>query len=292
MPELPEVETIKRELKSEIINQRILDCEILRRDIIGYPLPEKFCRNLINERVLDVIRRAKYLIIVLSNGKRLIFHLRLSGRIFILKKPKIANPKQFLNSKLETFVFNEKAKFVRLIIELEDKLLLFSEPRALGRVYLIEEDERPRVLKGFFNLSYEPLSPEYDFAYFKDKIKNRKAKIKSVLLDQCICAGVGNIYSDEALFHAGIRPTRRANTLKTDEIFKLLLAIKQVLKKGIDECGTTVSDYRRTDGKTGNFQNFLYVYDQEGKPCKKCGARIVLTKVGNRSTRYCPKCQK
>ncbi|MEO0190453.1 MAG: bifunctional DNA-formamidopyrimidine glycosylase/DNA-(apurinic or apyrimidinic site) lyase [candidate division WOR-3 bacterium] len=294
MPELPEVETIKRELKSKIINEKIIGCEILRKDIIGYPAPDKFCRGIINETILNVTRRAKYLIIVLSNEKRLIFHLRLSGRITVLKNPKsqIPDPKQSLNSNLETIQFNEKAKFVRLIIDLEDKSLVFSEPRALGRVYLIKEDERPRVLKGFFNLSYEPLSPEYDFAYFKDKIKNRKAKIKSILLDQCICAGVGNIYSDEALFHAGIRPTRRANTLKTDEIFKLLLAIKQVLRKGIDECGTTVSDYRRTDGKTGNFQNFLYVYDQEGKPCKKCGARIVLTKVGNRSTRYCPGCQK
>ncbi len=294
MPELPEVETIKRELKSEIINQKITDCKIFRKDIVGYPAPDKFCKCIINETIINVTRRAKYLIIVLSNEKKLIFHLRLSGRIFVLKNPQfqISNPKQSLNSNLEIIQFNEKTKFVRLIIGLEDKLLVFCEPRALGRVYLIKENERPKILKGFFNLSFEPLSPEYDFNYFKDKIKNRKAKIKSVLLDQCICAGVGNIYSDEALFHAGIRPTRRANTLKTDEIFKLLLAMKQVLRKGIDECGTTVSDYKRTDGKSGNFQNFLYVYDREGEPCKKCGKTIVLTKIGNRSTRYCPKCQK
>lgn len=283
MPELPEVETIKRELKSEIINQRILNCEILRKDIIAYPEVEKFCKGLINEIVLDVARRAKYLIIVLSNGKRLIFHLRLSGRIFVREKT---------NKKGQKNGLVRESKFIRLIIELEKKWLIFSEPRALGRVYLIKENERPEVLKGFFNLSYEPISPEFDFQYFKDKLKNRKAKIKSILLDQSICAGMGNIYSDEALFHSGIRPTRRANTLKPEEIFKLLMAMKDVLRKGIDEFGTTVSDYKRTNGKSGNFQNFLYVYDREGKDCKVCGTKIVLTKVGNRSTRYCPKCQR
>ncbi|MCX7995349.1 MAG: bifunctional DNA-formamidopyrimidine glycosylase/DNA-(apurinic or apyrimidinic site) lyase [candidate division WOR-3 bacterium] len=291
MPELPEVETIKRELQPLIINQRIKDCKILRKDIIGYPSPERFCRGLINETIQDVIRRAKYLIIVLSNGKRLIFHLRLSGRIIVMDEEKDL-PLKCLESEFKKTQFSEKFEFARLIIKLENKYLIFSEPRALGRVYLIKEDEKPDVLKGFYNLSYEPLSPEYDFNYFKNKIRNRKAMIKSVLLDQSICAGVGNIYSDEALFHSGIRPTRRANTLKIEEIFKLFLAIKDVLRKGIDEFGTTVSDYKRTDGKSGNFQNFLCVYDREGKPCKKCGKEIIVKKIGNRSTRYCPECQK
>jgi len=289
MPELPEVETIKRELKPEIINRCIIGCKILRKDIIGYPDARTFLKGLMGETIIDVNRKAKYLIINLTNDKRLIFHLRLSGRIFVINNDKV------LKSKGE-IIFNdgivEKKKFIRLILELDDKLLIFSEPRVLGRAYLIKENERPQTLKGFFNLSYEPISPEYDFQYFKNKLKKKKAQIKSVLLDQCICAGVGNIYSDEALFHSGIRPTRRVNTLKTEEIFKLLMAMKDVLRKGIDECGTTVSDYKRTDGRTGNFQNFLYVYEREGAPCRVCGAKIVLTKVGNRSTRYCPKCQK
>jgi len=289
MPELPEVETIKRELKPEIINRRITGCKILRKDIIGYPEPEAFCKGIMDETIIDVERKAKYLIINLTNDKRLIFHLRLSGRIFVLNNDNVLKSKGEIRFN-DGFV--EKKKFIRLSLELEDKLLIFSEPRVLGRAYLIKGNERPGALKGFFNLSYEPISPEYDFQYFKDKLKKKKARIKSVLLDQCICAGVGNIYSDEALFHSGIRPTRRANTLKTEEIFKLLMAMKNVLRKGIDECGTTVSDYKRTDGRTGNFQNFLYVYEREGEPCRVCGARIVLTKVGNRSTRYCPKCQK
>ncbi|MEO0184666.1 MAG: bifunctional DNA-formamidopyrimidine glycosylase/DNA-(apurinic or apyrimidinic site) lyase [candidate division WOR-3 bacterium] len=310
MPELPEVETIKRELKPRIINQKIIGCRILRKDIIGHPTPKKFSQLIINETILDVQRRAKYLILVLSSEKKLIFHLRLSGKIFIFDakqalplqgsnhKFQMSNVKcQMKNGKISTYLKTknergEKLRFVRLIIKLENKWLIFSEPRALGRVYLIKKSERPNVLKGFFRLSHEPLSPEYDFQYFSNKIRNRKAKIKSVLLDQCMCAGVGNIYSDEALFHAGIKPTRKANTLETDEIFKLLMAMKQVLRKGIDEFGTTVSDYKRTDGKSGNFQKFLHVYDREGQPCRICGNTIVLTRIGNRSTRYCPKCQK
>jgi formamidopyrimidine-DNA glycosylase len=274
MPELPEVETIRRELKPKLINQRIIDCEIIRKDVIGHPKIESFSKSIINEKILDVQRRAKYLIIILSNNKKVIFHLRLSGSIIIKR----------CNAK--------KDRFTRLIIRLEKCQINFDEPRALGRVYALKDCETPEVLKGFFNLSYEPISPEYDFHYFQKMIIGRKTLIKSLLLDQRVCAGVGNIYSDEALFRAGIRPARKANTLRIEEIFRLLLALKQVLKEGIDEFGTTVSDYKRTSGNSGNFQNFLYVYDREGKPCKVCGKTIVLTRIGNRSSRYCPECQR
>ncbi|MGB9721526.1 MAG: bifunctional DNA-formamidopyrimidine glycosylase/DNA-(apurinic or apyrimidinic site) lyase [bacterium] len=274
MPELPEVETIKRELKPLIINRRIIGCEVLRKDIIGYPALNEFPQLLIGETILDIQRRAKYLIFVLSNDKRLLFHLRLSGAIIV----KNCNA--------------ENNRFTRLVIRLDNCQINFDEPRALGRVYCLKNNEQPGVLKGFFKLSYEPISPEYDFLYFKNKIAGRHAMIKSLLLDQRLCAGVGNIYSDEALFHAGIRPTRKANSLKTEELFSLLIALKKVLRTGIDEFGTTVSDYKRTDGKSGNFQKFLFVYDREGKTCKICGRTIALVKIGNRSTRYCPGCQK
>jgi len=282
MPELPEVETIKRELKPKIINRKIVSCEILRKDIIGYPTPKIFCKSIINESIVNVSRRAKYLIFELSNNKKLIFHLRLSGAIIYLRNPPVS---PFDKGRL-------KKKFARQVIQLNSGGIIFYEPRALGRIYLLREDEKPGVLKGFFNLSYEPISPEYDFNYFKNKIGNRKAMIKQLLLDQSVCAGVGNIYSDEALFRAGIRPTRRANTLNTEEIVKLLIALKDVLRKGIDELGTTVSDYKRTDGKSGNFQKFLYVYSREGESCRVCGRKIEIKKIGNRSTRYCPECQK
>ena len=274
MPELPEVETIRRELKPKIINQKIQDCIILRKDIIALPTPRKFCRSIVNEEITDVTRRAKYLILELTNYKKLIFHLRLSGVISL--------------KSCDT----EPERFTRAIIKLQDYQLFFNEPRVLGRIYLIKNDERPEILKGYLNLGYEPISPEFDFNYFRERIRSRKARIKSLLLDQHICAGVGNIYSDEALFHAGIRPLRRAYRLTIEETFKLLLSLKNVLNKAIDNFGTSVSDYKRTDGKDGNFQNFLFVYSNEGKPCRICGTEIILKKIGSRNTRYCPKCQK
>ncbi len=283
MPELPEVETIRRELQAKIINRKIIGCKILRKDVIGYPAPEIFCKAILNQSIIDICRRAKYLILELSNKKKMVFHLRLSGALIYQKDSSIlrSDNRKKLNK-----------KFVRLIVSLDRGSIIFYEPRALGRAYLIKENETPCALKGLFNLSCEPLSPEYDFNYFRNKLKNRKTSIKQLLLDQSVCAGVGNIYSDEALFRAGIKPTRKANTLNAEEVFKLLIALKDVLKKGIDEFGTTVSDYKRTDGKSGNFQKFLYVYAQEGKPCRLCGKEIVVKKLGGRSTRFCPSCQK
>jgi len=274
MPELPEVETIRRELRSTIRRQSIVDCIILRADVIAYPKPAVFCKELIGEKITDVTRRAKYLILELTNKKRLIFHLRLSGTMTVLPK----------DAKHE--------KFARLVLVFEEGQLLFNEPRVLGRVYLIKAGETPNNLKGFFNLGCEPISPDFNSDYLRTKIKRRKARIKSLLLDQNICAGVGNIYSDEALFRAGVRPLRRAHRLSHKEISQLQKALRDVLNDGILNFGTSVSDYRRTDGKDGNFQNFLFVYGREGEPCRRCGSKIVLKKLGNRSTRYCPKCQK
>lgn len=274
MPELPEIETIRRELRPKIIDQKIEDCRILRKDIVAYPPPKKFSKLIVNETVIDVTRRAKYLILYITNNKRLIFHLRLSGSISLRN------------------LYIEPERFTRVIIKLNDYQLFFKEPRALGRVYLLIDDEKPKTLRGFFNLGHEPVSPEFDFKYFREKIKGRKARIKSLLLDQSICAGVGNIYSDEALFRAGIRPLRRAYRLKTEEIFRLLLALKDVLNEATKKFGTSVSNYKRTDGKNGSYQKYLHVYSREDEPCRICGTKIALKKIGNRSTRYCPKCQK
>lgn len=274
MPELPEVETIRRELRPRIINQKIKDCIIVRRDVIGHPHANTFCACIINEEIIDVIRRAKYLICELSNDKRLIFHLRLSGTIALRKK------------------HTEPERFTRVIIRLQDYELFFKEPRVLGRVYLVRSDEKPKALKGFYKLGYEPISPEFDFQYFRNKIRGRKARIKSLLLDQHVCAGVGNIYSDEALFRAGIRPLRRAYRLTIEEIFKLLVALKNVLRDATENFGTSVAEYKRTDGTDGDFQNFLFVYGREHEPCRRCGSPIHIKKIGNRSTRYCPQCQK
>jgi formamidopyrimidine-DNA glycosylase len=274
MPELPEVETIKKELRPKIRNKKIVGCEMLRPDVIAHPEPAAFCKGLIGEKIVDVRREAKYLILQLTNDKRLIFHLRLSGTMVLAP------------------LGSEPEKFSRLVFQLEDRQLFFNEPRVLGRAYLLKGDERPNNLKGFYKLGCEPISSAFTTAYLSQKVKHRKALIKNLLLDQNICAGMGNIYSDEALFRAGIRPTRRAYRITRKEMSRLSKSLRDVIKEGIENFGTSVADYHRTDGKDGNFQNFLNVYGREGEPCRKCGTKIAVKKIGNRSTRYCPKCQK
>ncbi len=274
MPELPEVETIRRELHPRIKNKRIIGCRVLRPDVVAHPTPEAFCKELLGEQIIRVARSAKYLILELTGDKRLIFHLRLSGTMSLAA------------------IGAESERFTRIVIKLEDQQLFFNEPRVLGRAYLLKGEERPGNLKGFFNLGCEPISADFNAAYLRNKIKHRKAFIKNLLLDQNICAGMGNIYSDEALFRAGIRPTRRANRITQKETARLIKTLRDVIVQGIENFGTSVSDYTRTDGKNGNFQNFLNVYGREGEPCRKCGTKIVVKKIGNRSTRYCPKCQK
>jgi formamidopyrimidine-DNA glycosylase len=274
MPELPEVETIRRELAPKLAGRKITGCAILRPDIIGHPSPPAFKRGVIGKKIVGVDRRAKYLIIKLDHGVSLIIHLRLSGALIFRS------------------VIDPALKYARLIFELGRKELVFAEPRVLGRAYLLKSGERPNVLDGFFNLSHEPICREFDSVYFKNAVKHRRAPIKNLLLDQKIIAGIGNIYADEALFRAGIRPSRRANTLRDREIALLARTLKEVLLDGIKHCGTTVSDYKRSDGRSGNFQKLLNVYARENEPCKICGSSIVYKKIGNRGARYCPKCQK
>jgi formamidopyrimidine-DNA glycosylase len=274
MPELPEVETIRRELIPHIIKRRINRVKVHRPDIVGFPDAKTFVKELTNKRIIALERRAKYLIFRLNNNNSLIVHLRLSGQLRIEKGIK-------------------PLRFERVSFFLSGgKRLVFVEPRVLGRVYLIENEKYPDVLKGLKNLGLEPISPEFSFEYLKSKLHGRKGIIKSLLLDQSIAAGVGNIYSDEALFLAGIRPTRRANTLTNEEIRKLARALRTVIQAGIKHKGTSVSDYLRPDGSEGSYQMITYVFNREGEKCRYCPGIVVATKIANRTSRYCPKCQR
>lgn len=274
MPELPEVETIRRELQPALTGRKISGCSVLRPDIVGYPPKTDLCKLLAGETVTDVRRRAKYLVVDFAGRRQMIFHLRLSGALIIGGSTAPV------------------PKFTRLILEFGGRRLYFVEPRALGRVYIVAPGERPRALKGFFELGREPVEDGFDTAYLRMKIGRRRAYIKTLLLDQKICAGVGNIYSDEALFAAGIRPRRRAAALSRNEIYRLVRVLRKVIARGIAHLGTSVSDYVRTDGARGNFQKLLKVYGKEGEPCPSCGTPIKITKIAGRSSRYCPHCQR
>ncbi len=274
MPELPEVETIKRELKPFVINKRISKVKIIRSDVIGYPSVRVFKKGVIGKKISKLSRKAKYLIFDLNNNYQIIVHLRLSGQLLVWKHKK------------------DMPKHERIRFYLSNNTFLsFVEPRVLGRVYLVSKDTYPDVLKGLKNLGLEPVDKRFTYDYLASRLKYRKATIKSLLLNQSITAGIGNIYSDEALFLAGIHPLRRANTLSELEIKKLSQALCDVLHAGIKYKGTSVSDYLRPNGSEGKYQFRSYVFGREGEMCRICKTKIEFAKIGNRRTRFCPKCQ-
>ena len=272
MPELPEVETIKRELAPHLKGEIIREVVIRRKEIVGFPKIQLFKQKVIGKRIKEVERRGKYLILRLSDGSRLIFHLKLSGRLFLIDG-------------------EESPKHERIRFLLNQRNLSFVEPRMFGRVFLVE-GEVPRVLKGWQELGPEPLSRAFNQSFLGEKLRGRKGKIKSLLLDQRIGCGIGNIYADESLFLARINPERTGGSLTQEEIARLVRAIKKVLRKAIRHKGTTLSDYFRPDGKEGGFQSLLRVKDREGEPCLVCGELIQKIRIGNRSTHLCPRCQR
>lgn len=276
MPELPEVETVRRELAPAVVNRVITGVEIARRDIVGYPSVPDFRTEIRGRVITGLSRQGKYLIFNLDNGRQLIFHLRLSGHLRVVNN-------------------GVKMRFERIRFQLGDgRALVFIEPRVLGRVYLVAPEELGCVLKGLSRLGKEPIARDFNAGYLQRQLSRRRTKIKSVLLDQRVCAGVGNIYADEALFRAKILPTRRADSLSREEVVRLTRALRNVIRAGIRHLGTTLADarYLLPDGSRGGFGRLLQVSGREGKACRVCGSVIRRTKIGNRSSYYCPGCQR
>jgi formamidopyrimidine-DNA glycosylase len=248
---------------------------VRRPDAVGSPEPEKFCEELKGKEIRRLERQGKYLIIFLHPYGRLIVHLRLSGHLRVVKGKEIPD-----------------YEWVRFVFT-NGTALSFIEPRVLGKVYFVAGSELPPVLKGLERLGLEPIDRRFNGKYLMAKLQGRQAKIKSLLMDQTICAGVGNIYSDEALFRAKIKPMRRADTLKPAEIYQLAKALKAVLKAGIRWMGTTMTDgrYLKPDGARGGFQNQLMVFGRKGLSCRRCGSLVKRVTMGNRSSYFCPRCQ-
>ncbi len=310
MPELPEVETIVRELRPHVLNRKITRVEILRPDCIGYPSKDVFIKGIINKIIKSLTRKGKYLIFNLNDGSSVIIHLRLSGQLLVFSSntkqlPKFERIRFYLTDTLSLRAqraWQSPASSKHRSHEIASSLcssqrqiatiLSFIEPRVLGRAYWLKDQNIPDVLKGLKNLGLEPIDKKFNYHYLYSKIKGRTAPIKNLLLDQSIASGVGNIYSDEALFVSGIHPLRRANTLKECDIKKLTRALRHVIKSGIESKGTTVSDYLRPDGSEGTYQFRSFVFDREDELCRICKTKIQFAKIGNRRTRFCPKCQK
>ena len=291
MPELPEVETVRRGLQKKLTNFIIKKVEILRDSTVAYPKDNKeFIKGLNNSLILNWERRGKYLIASLKKIKEnqnnvnktfddngfLIVHLRMTGHFNFINHPK----KPCKHTRVR--FFDNKQNELRYI-----------DIRCFGQMWWVKNGIMPReIIKGLALLGPEPFSKEFNTQYLKKIFKNRKRSIKSVLLDQTLIAGIGNIYADESLYSAGISPFREAKTIKFFELKKLKESIIKVLKKSIGSGGTTFSDFRDLEGLNGNYGMQANVYRRTGKECRKCKNIIQRKKISGRSTHWCGKCQK
>lgn len=270
MPELPEVETIVRGLNEHLPGRVVRSVEILWPGAIATPADiGQFAREVAGKRITRVGRRGKFIIIDLHPELYLLVHLRMSGRLYIVPANEPPTP------------------HVRAIFLLDkERALHFSNMRKFGRLYLTNE---PASILG--QLGPEPLGDDFTLEQFSEMLSRRHARIKPLLLNQHFLAGLGNIYTDEALFRSGIHPLRPADTLRMDEREALYNAIRLVLRDAIAHHGTTLSEYRDVEGREGENQRFLQVYGRTGEPCLRCGQSICKVVVGQRGTHFCPHCQ-
>ena len=264
MPELPEVETVVRELSSQVIGKEVNEVVSFRDGTVT----DKIGSNDLGS-VTVVRRRGKYIIMETSHNAVLLVHLRMTGKLIFAAES------------------GERSRFCRAEIQFKDgSLLYFDDVRTFGGIDILRKSELDGV---FSKLGVEPLSGEFTQAYLHERMHNRKAPVKSILLDQRVIAGLGNIYVCEILHRAGILPHKSGGELSFEEIEKIVIETRQVLGEAIDKNGTTISDYRRVDNKQGEFQNFLRVY---GKEKCHCGEDIARIKQSGRSSYYCPGCQR
>lgn len=269
MPELPEVETIRRQLEKTIAGKKIKNVEII--DFKKKIQPKNLSERLKDLKIERLERRAKLLIFRLSNGENLLIHLKLTGQLIYQK---IKSPNRFTHA---IFNFTDGSR------------LLFNDMRKFGYLTLTDKNGLERLKTGF---GVEPLSKEFSLTKFKEILARRpNQKIKQLLLDQKYIAGIGNIYSDEALFAAGILPLRPAKSLKEGEIKKLWQAIPAILKKSISAGGTSADTYVNAYGREGTFTRQLKIYGREDEKCGRCDGVIQRIKIGGRSAHYCPLCQ-
>lgn len=275
MPELPEVETVRRSLLPVVLNKRIEAVEVPYERIVQQMEIPTFQEQLLGQSFLDLSRRGKYLIFSLERGLELVAHLRMTGKLIYYSDSAIPRAKH------TSAIFNFGSQGE----------LRFEDVRKFGTLDLVREGEYTQI-KGLDTLGVEPLSQDFTWQFLEDAVKNRSAKIKGFLLDQRHIAGLGNIYVDESLFMAQIHPERTAQSLKRAEIKRLHQAIQEVLTEAILGQGTTLRDYRTGYGREGSFQNRLQIYGKKGEKCPRCGVDLEHKKVAGRTSHYCPACQR
>jgi len=299
MPELPEVETTVRDLQKKVRGRTFIDTWTDFEKIIKKPKNfQDFKKEIKNKRIKNVRRRAKFILFDLSGDKTLLIHQKLTGHLLLGKWKKKGN--RWTSS--FPLLSDRINSYIHLLFTLDNEEMIgLSDLRKFAKVELwdsrkLSESEEMK------SLGPEPLEKEFTFKKFTEILKNKKAaggeprprrgKIKQVLMDQKVIAGIGNIYSDEILFEARVNPFQLVFQLNPEELKKIYKAIIKILKIGIKSKGESISDWRTVEGKKGLFDNYRRVYQREGEKCSRCKSMILRRKIGGRSAHFCPKCQK
>ena len=271
MPEMAEVETVRNVLKKRILNKKIIDINLIYPKMIDKQSLDM--NNLINQSFIDIKRKGKYIIFE-TQDYYLVSHLRMEGKYFIKDKNE------------------EFAKHEHIVIYFDDNTTLrYHDVRKFGRMCLLHKKDL-YTYSELSKLGYDVGDQSLTSEYLLDKFKNKRLPIKSVLLDQSIIAGLGNIYADEVLFRSNINPLKRGCDINSEEANNIIESSAYIINKAIKYGGTTIRSYTSSLNVTGHYQDFLMVHKRENELCKICNSKIVRIKVGGRSTYYCPKCQK
>lgn len=272
MPELPEVETIKRELEKTILGLRILNLQVFDKRVLNKISPKEFIKQIKNQKIIRATRRAKAVILSFESGYHLTIQPKMTGYFFIQNPP------------LRHFTKETKVVFV-----LSNGIqLLYNDHRMFGKLSFVRDLDSLSYIQ---SAGPEPLENHFNVEWIKKQSANRRIAIKQLLLDQKFVAGIGNIYASEILFAAGVNPKKASNKLKSADAQRIYHSTLNILKEAIEYRGTSMRDYRDPAGEKGNFFNRIKVYGREGEFCLSCKEMIKRIVQGQRSTFYCPKCQ-
>ena len=286
MPELPEVEIVKKSLKKNVKDKKILDVIVTNRNL-RFKVEKDFEKILKNRKIQNVNRYAKNIILELNGNIYVIIHLGMTGTFHLIRNNIYKNTNlSFYQSK------DLPIKHNHIVLVFKKFRVIYNDPRRFGFFKLLKDEESFKLyLK---NIGYEPLDKNFNLKYLKKNILFRKKCIKSILLDQKIISGIGNIYANEILFHSGLNPRKKGLKLKDFELKYLYKYSKLVLRKAILKGGSSIRDFRNTEGAKGSFQDNFKVYDKDNHNCpnKKCNYKIKKINISNRSTFYCENCQK
>ena len=279
MPELPEVETIRRDLEKEVVGKKIKTVDVTgTRTIRRHKTKKPFVERLTGTKILGVDRKGKYLLLRLDSGDVLVVHLGMSGQLVAAKNAKTPPPLKHTHIVLSYSTGGQ---------------LRFVDPRTFGEVFVTTPDELEAQVPELAHLGFDAYEQVMSWVDFAARLRSKRTKLKTLLMDQKFIAGLGNIYSDEVLFEAGLRGHRPSDSLTAQEVRRLYRAIMDILNEAIKHRGSSLADeqYRDLFGEVGGFQAFHQVYDREGQPCVRCRNIIVRERAAGRSTFYCEHCQ-